>query len=77
MLIPMAQTLRLYAQMFLNYGLYVCIILETAHHRTTFGKNSQKTFPYFFTNCTFFLWEGQGHFWDKDQISTAEGRRKG
>ena len=24
--------------MFLSYGLYVCIILETAHHRTTFGR---------------------------------------
>ena len=35
--IPMAQVLRLYIQMFLTYGLYVCIILETAHHRTTFG----------------------------------------
>ena len=35
--IPMAQDLRLYIQMFLSYGLYVCIILETAHHRTTFG----------------------------------------
>ena len=46
--IPMAQVLRLYIQMFLSYGLYVCIILETAHlyvciifetahHRTTFG----------------------------------------
>ena len=42
--------------MFLSYGLYVCIILETAHHRTTFGRfcsitqnttpeeNSQKMF---------------------------------
>ena len=37
MLIPMAQVLRLYSQMFLSYGLYVCIILETAHHRITFG----------------------------------------
>ena len=35
--IPMAHVLRLYLQMFLSYGLYVCIILETAHHRTTFG----------------------------------------
>ena len=25
----------------------------------------------------FFLWEGQGHFWDKDQISSWEGKRKG
>ena len=36
MLIPMAQVFRLYIQMFLRYGLYVCITLETAHHRTTF-----------------------------------------
>ena len=35
-LIPMAQVLRLSIQIFLSYGLYVCIILETAHHRTTF-----------------------------------------
>ena len=34
--IPMAQVLRLYIQVFLSYGLHVCIILETAHHRTTF-----------------------------------------
>ena len=52
----MAQVLRLYIQMFMSYGLYVCIILETAHHRTTFGiccnitqnttpeENSQKLF---------------------------------
>ena len=63
--IPMAQVLRLYCQMFLSYGLYVCIILETAHHRTTFRlfssitqnttteENSHKNIPYFFTNCTF------------------------
>ena len=43
-------------QMFLSYGLYICIILESAHHRTTFGifgnitqnatpeENSQKMF---------------------------------
>ena len=47
-LIPMAQVLRLYIQMFLSYGLYVCIILETAHHRTTFRifcNITQKTTP--------------------------------
>ena len=50
--------------MFLSYGLYLCIILEMAHHRTTFGifcnitqnttpgKYLQKV-PYFLTNCTF------------------------
>ena len=47
---------RLYIQMFLSYGLYICNILETTHHRTTFGifcnitqntthkENSQKMF---------------------------------
>ena len=38
----------MYIQMFLSYGLYVCIILETAHHRTTFGifcNITQKTNP--------------------------------
>ena len=56
MLIPMAQVSRLYIQMFLTYEIYVCIILETAHHRATFGifcnitqnptpeDNSQKIF---------------------------------
>ena len=47
-LIPMAQVLRLYIQMFLSYGQYVCIILETAHHRTTFRifcNFTQKTIP--------------------------------
>ena len=34
--IPMAQVLRLYIQMFLSYGLYVCIFLETTHHRDYF-----------------------------------------
>ena len=54
--IPVAQVLRLYNQMFLSYGLYVCIILETADSRATFGifcnitlnttpeDNSQKMF---------------------------------
>ena len=71
--IPMAQVLRLYIQIFLSYGLYVCIILETAHHRGllleyfahyskyyTWRKYPQNV-PYFFTNCTFSLWQGQGH----------------
>ena len=34
--------------MFASYGLYVCIILEAAHHRSTFGifcKITQKTTP--------------------------------
>ena len=49
--------LKLYIQMFLSDGLYVCIILGTTHHRTTFGifgnitqkttleENSCKMFP--------------------------------
>ena len=47
-LIPMAQVLRLYIQMVLSYGLYVCSILETAHLRTTlriFCNFTQKTIP--------------------------------
>ena len=46
--IPVAQVLRLYIQMFLSYGLYVYIILETVHHRTTFGilcNITQRTTP--------------------------------
>ena len=27
--------------------------------------------------CTFFLWEGQGHFLDKDQFSSGDGKMKG
>ena len=48
MLIPTAQILRLYIQMFLSYGLNVCIILQTAHHRPTIGifcNFTQKTTP--------------------------------
>ena len=33
--IPMTQVWMLYIQMFPSYGLYVYIILETAHHRAT------------------------------------------
>ena len=33
----MAQALSLYIYMFPGYGLYLCINLETAHHRNTFG----------------------------------------
>ena len=35
--IPMGQVLRPYIPLYLHYGLYVYINLETAHHRTTFG----------------------------------------
>ena len=60
--------------MFLSYGLYVYIILETPHHRTTFGRfgnitqnttpeeNSQKMFHISSPFVLFFLWEGQRHF---------------
>ena len=44
----MAWVLRLYIQMVLSYGLYVCIIMETAQHRTTlriFCNITQKTAP--------------------------------
>ena len=87
--IPMAQVLRLYMQMFPSYGLYVYIILETTHHRTTFGifcnitqnatpeENSQKMFHISSLIVLFFLFEGQGHFWDKDQISSGEDKRMG
>ena len=72
MLIPMAYLLRLYIAMFLSFGLYVYIILEIAHHRTTFGifcnitqnttpvENSQKMFHISFV--LFFLSEGERHF---------------
>ena len=46
--IPMAQVFRLYIYMFPSYGLYVCINLETAHHRTTlqlFCNIAQNTTP--------------------------------
>ena len=55
-------------------GLYVCIILVTAHHKTTlvtFCNITQKTTPEENTHkmfhislliVLFFLWEGQGHF---------------
>ena len=50
--------------MFLSYGLYLCIILEMAHHRTTLEyfaillkilhlKKISTKVPYFLTNCTF------------------------
>ena len=59
MQIPMAQVLGLYIQMFLSYGLHVCIILETAHQRTTFGmfcKITQKTtLEEIATKCSIFL----------------------
>ena len=74
--------------MFLSYGLYVCIILEMAHHRTTFGifcnitqnttpeENINKRFHISSLIVLFFLWEGQRDFLgDKNQISPGEGKR--
>ena len=74
--------------MFLSYGLYLCIILEMAHHRTTFGifcNITQNTTPeeiiykrFHISSLIvlFFLWEGQRDFLgDKNQISPGEGKR--
>ena len=65
------------------------MIMETAFHRTAFRifcnitqnttpeENSQKMFHISY-QLYFFLWEDQGHFWgDKNQISSAEDKRKG
>ena len=83
----MSRVLRLYIQMFRSYRLHVCIILETAHLRTTFGifcYITQKTIPEE-NNCKMFhissliglfLMGRSRTFWgDKDQISL--GRTKG
>ena len=46
--IPVAQVLKLYLQMSLSYWLYICIIMVTAHHKTTLGifcNITQKTTP--------------------------------
>ena len=87
--IPMAQVLRLYIQQFPSYGLYVCIILETAHHRTTFRifcnitqkttpeENTQKLFHISSMILLFSYGKGREFFWDKDQISSGEGKKKG
>ena len=87
--IPMAQVLRLYIQMFLSYGLYVCIILETALHRTTLGifcnitqnttteENSQKMFHISSPIVLFLMGRSRTFLGYKDQISSGEGKRKG
>ena len=84
----MAQVLRLYIQMFLSYRLHICIILKTAHHRTTFGifcnitqnitpeENSCKMFHTPSPIVLFFLWEGQGCFLDKDQVSYGKEQKE-
>ena len=85
----MTQVLRLYIQMFLSYGLYVCIILETAHHRTAFRifcnftqktipeENSCKMFHIFSPIVLFSYGKVKDVFLDKDQISSGEDKRKG
>ena len=76
--------------MFLSYGLYLCIILETAHHRTTSGifcNVTQNTTPEE-NSCKMFhisspfviLSYGKVKdifLWDKDQISSGEGKKMG
>ena len=89
--IPMAQVLRLYNQMLLSYGLYVCIILEklliiglfleyfATLLKRQYLKKIAANVPYFFTDCTF-LWEGQGHFLEiriKFHLGRTKGRGKG
>ena len=76
----MAQVLRLYIQMFLSYGLYVSIILETVHHRatleifgnitkmTTSDENSHKMFNISSPIVLFPYGKVKDIFWDKDQI---------
>ena len=90
MSIPMAQVLRLYIQMFPSYGLYVCIILETAHHRTTFGifcnitqnttpeENSQKMFHISSLIVLFSYGKVKDIFWIriKFHLGMAKGRGK-
>ena len=60
-------------QIFLSYVLYECIILETAHHKTTFRifatllkrlhlKNIAAKCSIFLCQLYFVLWEGQGCF---------------
>ena len=84
MLIPMAQVLRLYIEMFLSYGLYVCIVLETTHHRTTFEifcNIPQKTTPEENSHEMFHIsslidisyGKVKDIFLDKNQISSEEG----
>ena len=87
----MAQVLRLYIQIFLSYGLYVCIILETAHHRTTFGifcnitqkitseENSCKMFHISSLNVHFTYGKVKDIFWIwiKFHLGREKGKGKG
>ena len=83
--------LRPYIQMSPSYGLYICIILETAYHRTTFGifcnitknatpeENSWKMFHTSSPIVIFFLWEGSRMCWGiriKFHLGRAKGRDK-
>ena len=76
--------------MFSNYGLYVCIILEAAHHRVTFGifcnitqnttpeENTQNMFNISSPIVLFSYGKVKGDiFWDKDHILSGEGKGKG
>ena len=75
--------------MFLSYGLYVYIILETAHHRTIFeifcniiqntspDENILKMFHISSPIVLFSYWMVKDIFGDKDQISFWEGNMKG
>ena len=87
MLISTTQVLRLYIQMFPSYGLYVCIILETTHHRTTsriFCNITQKTTTeenshkmiHISSLIVPFLIGGLRIIFDMDQVSSREGKRK-
>ena len=79
----------LYIQMFLHYGLYVYIIFETAHYRTTFRifcnithnttheANSHKMFYISSLIILFSYGKVKDLFLDKDQISSGESKKKG
>ena len=87
----MAQVLRLYIQMFLSYGLYVCIIFETDHHRTTFRilcnitqktkseENRHKMFHISSAIVLFLMGRSRMFFFflDKDQISSGRAKGRG
>ena len=72
-----------------RHGLYVCNILETVHHRTTFRifcNFTQKTIPeensckMFHTSSLiviFLMERSRTFFWDKDQIHLGRANRRG
>ena len=75
--------------MFLSYGLYVCIVLETAHHRTNYRvfcnitqnttpeENSCKMFHISSPIVLFSYGKVKDLYLDRDQISSGEDKRKG